>query len=229
MAKSTFLQLCQTMRRECGITSTGPAAVTSQTGVLEKVVNWVADADVEIQSRWFDWDFLHVSTWNHNTIANVPTVAAPADLGVWDQESFYLDYSTANHKQLSVIDYKTWRRDLRQGVKTNQKPDAVIILPDQSLRLESPPDAVYALTADYWKRPVRMTANSATSPVPEEYERIIVARAKIAYAESQGAPEVLMSAQIEYDDLLDKLESKYLPNQGSRRQADPGMMVVRPE
>jgi hypothetical protein len=38
-----------------------------------------------------------------------------------------------------------------------------------------------------------------------------------------------MSAQIEFDDLLDKLESKYLPEQKARRQSDPGMMVVRPE
>lgn len=229
MAKSTFLQLCQTTRRECGITSTGPAAVTSQTGVLEKVVNWVADADVEIQSRWFDWDFLHVSTWSHNTIAGVSTVAAPDDLGVWDSESFYLDYTTANSKQMTVMDYKVWRRDFRQGVKTNQRPDIAVIMPDRSLTLESPPDDVYSLTADYWKRPSRMTANGSTSPVPEEYERIIIARAKIAYAESQGAPEVLMSAQIEFDDLLDKLEAKYLPNQRGRRLADPGMMVVRPE
>ncbi len=229
MAKSTFLQLCQTTRRECGITSTGPAAVISQTGVLEKVVNWVADADVEIQSRWFDWDFLHVSTWDHETIVGEPTIAAPTDIGVWDRESFYLDYSTANHKHLPVIDYKVWRRDLRQGVQTNQKPGHIIVLQDRSLRFECPPDDVYTLTGDYWKRPAKMTANTSTSPIPEEYERIIVARAKIAYAESQGAPEVLMSAQIEFDDLLDKLESKYLPNQRGRRQSDPGLMVVRPE
>lgn len=229
MAKSTFLQLCQTVRRECGITGTGPAAVTSQAGILEKVVNWVADADKETQSRWFDWDFLHVTTWSHPTIANVATVAAPADLGVWDRESFFLDYTTADHKNLPVIDYKVWRKLLRQGVKTSQKPDNVIILPDNSLILEAPPDDVYSLTADYWKRPAKMAANTDTSPIPEEYERIIVARAKIFYAETQGAPEVLGSAQIEFDDLLDKLEAKYLPNQRARRQADPGMMVVRPE
>lgn len=230
MAKSTFLQLCQATRRECGISGTGPAAVTSQTGVLEKVVGWVADADAEVQSRWFDWDFLHVSTWNHATIAGTATVAAPATIGVWDEDSFYLDYSTADHKKLTVLPYKVWRRDYRQGAQTNQQPDSVVILPDLSLRLQSPPDDVYSLTGDYWKRPVKMTANSDTSPVPEEYERIIIARAKIAYAESQGAPEVLASAQIEFDDLLDKLEAKYLPGgQRSRRMSEAEMIVVRPE
>lgn len=231
MSKSTFLQFCQTTRRECGISGAGstPAAVTGQVGILDKVVNWVIAADQETQSRWFDWDFLHVSTWAHSTIADTPTVAAPSDLGVWDKDSFYLDYTTNDSKFLPVIDYKVWRRDLRQGVKTSQKPDNVIILPDNSLRLEAPPDDVYSLTGDYWKRPYKMAANGDYSPIPEEYERIIVARAKIFYAEDQGAPEVLGSAQIEFDDLLDKLESKYLPSQKSRRQSDPGMMVVRPE
>jgi hypothetical protein len=203
--------------------------VLNQVGILEKVVNWVADADKETQGLWFDWDFLHVDDWSDNTIANTPTVAAPADIGAWDEESFYLDYTTADHKHLTVLDYKQWRRDLRQGVKTSQKPDSVVILPDLSLRLESPPDAIYSLTADYWKRPARMAANSDTSPIPEEYERIIVARAKIAYAEIQGVGEILASATIEYDLLLDKLEAKCLPNQKGRRRADPQMMVVCPE
>lgn len=229
MAKSTFLQLCVTTRRECGVTSSGPASVTSQTGILEKVVNWVADADREIQGLWFDWDFLHVGTWSSNTIANTASVAAPADLGVWDEESFYLDYSTNDYKQLTVLDYKRWRKEQRQGVKTSQQPDSVIIMPDLSLTLESPPDDVYSLTADYWKRPARMTANSDTSPIPEEFEKIIVARAKIAYAESQGVGEILASATIEHDILLDKLESKYLPSQKGRRRAEAPMMVVRPQ
>lgn len=229
MAKSTFLQLCQTVRRECRIAGSGPTAVTGQTGVLDRVVNWVADADQELQGRWFDWDFLHVTTWSHSTVANTATVAAPADLGVWDRESFFLDYTTANHKNLPVIDYKKWRTLLRQGVKTSQKPDNVIILPDNSLILEAPPDDVYSLTADYWKRPVKMTGPTDTSPIPEEYERIIVARAKIAYGEGESVGEILASGQVEYDDLLDKLESKYLPDQKARRQSDPGMMVVRPE
>lgn len=144
-------------------------------------------------------------------------------------DSFYLDYTTATHKHLTVLDYKIWRRDYRQGVKTNQQPDSVVILPDLSLKLEGPPDDVYSLTADYWKRPVKMTANSDTSPIPEEYERIIIARTKIFYGESEAAGEVLASGQVEYDDLLDKLEAKYLPNQRGRRMADGGMIVVCPE
>lgn len=226
MAKSTFLQLCVTTRRECGITSAGPSAVTSQTGIFEKLVNWVADADQEIQGMWFDWDFLHVSTWTDVTIANTAAVSAPSNIGTWDEESFFLNYTAATNKHLPVLDYKTWRRDYRQGVRTSKKPDNVVILPDLSLKMEPPPDAIYTVSADYWRKPYKLTAASDTSPIPEEYERIIVARAKIFYAESQGAPEVLTAASIEFDTLLDKLESKYLPNQKGRRRADPPFMTV---
>ena len=229
MAKSTFLQLCQIARRECGITGGGPPSVLNQAGILAKVVAWVADADQELQGRWHDWDFMHHTGWSENTIINTAAMAAPADLGTWDVDSFYLNYSATTHKQLLIMDYKRWRSDYRQGVKTSKRPNSIVIKPDRSLIMEPPPDAIYSLSADYWKRPVKMTANTDVSPIPEEYERIIIARAKIFYAESQGVGEILASAQIEYDDLLDKMEAKYLPNQSGRRMGDPGLMVVRPE
>lgn len=228
MAKSTYLELCQTVIRECGITGT-LSAVTGNTGMLNKVVHWVADADLETQSRWFDWDFLHVSTWSANTVIGTAAVAAPATLGVWDVDSFYLNYSLATNSSLTVLDYKDWRKNYRQGVKTNDEPSNVVIKPDQSLILEPPPDAIYSLTADYWKRPAKPTLTSDTSPIPEEYERIIVARAMMFYAIDTGSNEIMVSAQIEYDDLLDKLEAKYLPNQVGRRMSDAGQMTVRVE
>lgn len=229
MAKSTFLELCKKVRMECGVAGNGPAAVTGQSGILEKIVSWTRDSDVETQGLWFDWDFLHVSSWSQATVIGEKDIAAPDDIGTWDEESFYLDYSAATHSQLSTLDYRAWRSQSRQGVKTNDRPDTVVIKPDLSLILEPPPDAVYSLTGDYWRRPQKMTANTDTSLIPEEYERIIVARAKIFYAEDQGATDILMSAQAEYTSLLDMLEAKYLPNQNGRRRADPGQMVVVPE
>lgn len=230
MAKSTYLQLCQVAAKECGLSNAvNLSAVTGKTGVMDLVIKWVAQADLETQSRWFDWDFLHVDSWSTATVIGTAAVAAPSDIGVWDQEAFYLNYTLATHKHLSVMPYKTWRRDYRQGVKTNAKPSHVVIHPNLSLTLESPPDAVYTLTGEYWSRPAKMTVDASESPVPEEYERIIVARAKMYYAEYEAAPEIMGSASVEYDDLLDKLEAKYLTNQIGRRMSDPGMMVVRPE
>ena len=229
MAKSTFLELCKAARRACDISGSGPVSVLGQVGELENLVEWVALADQETQSRWFDWDFLHVSTWSTNTIIGVATVIAPADIGTWDEESFYLNYTTASNQSLSVLDYRAWRKAFRQGVKVNSKPSSVVIKSDLSLVLESPPDAIYSLSADYWRRPVKMAANTDTSLIPEEYERIIISRAKMMYAEFSGSGVLLSSAQIEFDDLLDKLEAKYLSGHKARRMMSADQMVVRVE
>lgn len=228
MAKSTFLELVQKSALECGEANT-PSTVVGQTNDYLQHVRFIQDADVEIQGLWFDWDFLHVDSWTANTVAGTAAVSAPADIGVWDTDSFYLDYSTATYKKLAPLDYREWRKNYRNGVKTNQKPSRIVVMPDQSLTLEAPPDDVYALTADYWKKPAKMTADDSTSPIPEEYERIIIAKAKIAYGERYAASEVLQAGQIEYDFLLDKLESKYLSNQIGRRMGGGATITVIPE
>lgn len=229
MSKSTFLQLCSTAAQECGLTDTAMSSVTEVDGMLGMLVGWVASADVETQSRWTNWDFLHESSWNSPTVIGDANISAPPDIGTWDKESFVLDYSTAAYRALGTIEYEVWRATLRNGVKTNQKPTHVVILPNRNLKLEAPPDAIYTLTADYWKRATKMTVNDSYSPIPEEYERVIIARAKIFYAEHDAAGEILAGASTEYDDLLDKLEAKYLPSDMNRRSSENALLVVRPE
>ena len=57
----TFLELCQTVRQEVGVSGTGPSTVLSQEGQLKVIVDFVAASDFEIQVLWEDWDFL----WAH--------------------------------------------------------------------------------------------------------------------------------------------------------------------
>ena len=73
------------------------------------------------------------------------------------------------------------------------------------------------LTADYWRTPTRMSANTDESAIPSQYHRIIVARAKTMWAERDESPEILIASSAEYQDLLEKLESQSLPGQRERR------------
>ena len=93
------------------------------------------------------------------------------------------------------------------------------IQPDQNIILEPPPDAVHTITADYWKTPAALTANTDIPDIPAQYHRAVVARAKTMWAEREEAPEILLSASAEYQDLLDKLESHSLSGQEGRRMA----------
>ena len=172
----TFLELCQTVRQEVGVSGTGPTTVLNQEGQLKVIIDFVADADFQIQILWDDWDFLwaqYSSTLSTGTAA--PATSKPTDLGTWDMRSFYLDYTTNNSAFLTPLPYTNWRTDYRQGVATNSLPTYVVVQPDKNIFVDAPPDKAYTITADYWKVPTRMAANTTVSPIPEQFHRVIIA------------------------------------------------------
>lgn len=230
-----YLQLCQQLRREVGTAGSGsiPSAVTSQTGMNEKLVNWIADACYQIESLHWDWNFL----WSQFSVATVagnaePTV--PVDLGVWDEDSFYLNYTLATNKKLSKLDYRQWRATYRQGVQTNRKPSFVVVKPDNQIRLHPAPDDAYTLTADYWARPTRLSANTDEPAIPEQFQRCIVVLAKIYFAEEEEIPSLMQAASMELygvpgrPGLLAHLESHELPDQKGRMMGAAPSITVRP-
>jgi hypothetical protein len=224
----TFLELCQITRQECGIQGQGPVTVVGQSGILKKVIDWVAKADVFIQSKYGDWDFLW-SEFRENTTTNSRDIAKPANLGLWDRESFAVDYGTDDGKPLSLVDYKTDRRDT--GLRQSNPPSDLVILPDGNLRLCCPADGVYEIYANYWKNPVVMAANTDTPLYPARFHWAAVERAKMSFFADQEAFELYKEAKLRFDDWMEKLEGNQLPGQQSRTQAQPDLdlMTVRVE
>ncbi len=205
----TFLQLCQKMTRDLGLTNS-ISTVVDQTGMNLKIVDWVADADEYIQSLWFDWNFLW-STHSENTIAGEKEITAPSDFGTWDRTGVYLDYGTDDYIHLKELDYHHWRDNYGAYAQSNDEPCNFTIAPNNNIYLESRPDKVYAFTAPYWKTPTRMTVNASTTPIPTRLERIVIARAKIYYAEHEEFDNVFELATKEYHELLDILEATERP------------------
>lgn len=218
-----YLTLVQQLQREVGIQGAPTSTVVGQSDIKNKLVHWIADADIHIQSMHWDWRFLW-SQYSQVTASGNSTPPIPGDLNVWDRDSFYLDHSSITHKKLITMEYQRWTETLRQGVKTNNKPQIVVIKPDNSLILNPPPDAVYNLTADYWKTPVKLINNTDISPIPAAFHRIILIQAKLWYAEEQEIPIVYQSANNELHGnranqelgLLSRLESLQLPGQEGR-------------
>ena len=222
-----FLQIAQLVRQECGIGGSGtPASVVDQTGEMKRVIDWVIQADLYVQALNQDWKFL----WKEFSIPTVIGQAAyskPSDFDEWDKMSFWLDYTTDDNTPLNYVDYLEWRQRLRAGVKENEPPTRIVIKPDDSLVLDSPPDKIYTLTADYYRKPIALAANDDEPPYPSRYHRIIVARAKRMYAVYEDAPEILTDAEDEYKNLLMRLESSQIMGQENRfGESNNAPMVV---
>ena len=149
----TYLEFCQKMVRDLGLQNS-ITTVAGQTGMNQKIVDWVADADAEIQTIWSDWNFLW-SQYEDTCIVGQLEYTKPFDLGTWDIDSFYLDHDTDDYVHLSMLDYRTWRQVYRQGTQTNDEPNLFVVTPANNIYLEPRPNAEYTLTADYWRSPPR--------------------------------------------------------------------------
>ena len=235
---STYLVLCQDMARDVGIPGTGPSSVTSTSLSEEEnaVVRYVAQANLDIQSRWFDWDFL----WSEATITVTTATSTlvsgdtgfPTDLGNWKLDSFVYDKTSEDYIILEYMRWNEYRDMYKYGTIDEDLPEVYSLKPDNSIDLYPTPSATSSISNEYWATPTALAADDDISAIPPRFHKIIIARAKMYYAENEDAPEIMAGALAEFEDLLDKLESDQLPRQKNRRFSaaqDLENFVVRTE
>jgi hypothetical protein len=211
-----FLAIVQRLRQECAIAGTGPSAVTSQTGELKRLVDWVATSWLEIQNLHDDWDWMR-GTFSFTTTPNDDAYSA-SDVGIstrfgyWDRNMVRV-YATSvsDETELIYLPYEDWRVRYRVGTNTPSRPVNWSIHPDRSLLLGYKPDAAYTVSGEYGKTVQELTADADIPECPTQYHMVIVYRAMMKYARYSAAPEIYEDAKIEYLSYLRKMESRHLP------------------
>ena len=234
---STYLELCHDMARDVGIPGDGPSSVTSTSLSEEEnaVVRYIKTADQDIQSRWFDWDYL----WSEATItassgtSNLTSSNSgfPSSLGNWRLDSFVWNKSSDDYQILEYVPWNEYREDYKYGTIDSDIPEVFTVKPDNTIDLYPTPNASVAVSAEYWSTPTLLSSDSQVSEIPARFHRIIIARAKMFYAENEDAPEIMVSSLSEFEDQLDKLEADQHPRQKNRRFSsaqDSFNFVVRP-
>jgi hypothetical protein len=221
------------MSRDIGIPGTGPSSVTASDLSEEElaVVRYIKNADLDIQRRWFNWDYL----WSEATITpsvGVSTLTSPADLGNWKLDSIVFSKATDDYQQLDFMDWEQYRLEYKLGVIDSGTPEVFSIKPDNVIDVWPTPDSTTTISTEYYRVPTELAADSDISSIPPRFHNMIIARAKIYYGENEDAPEILSGALASFEDLLDKLESDQLPGQKNRRFSkvqDLFNYTVRPE
>ena len=213
---STFLQLVQRLHREVGAAGVAPTAVTSQTGEAQRLVDWISNADLQVQNLWHDWKFLRTEFSSSNTTtAGVRTLAAPSDLARWDPETFFIQESGQDAEPAAeVVEYQEVRGEkFDTSVASRDIPYRIIIMPDNTLRFDPVPDAVYTITADYFAKPTVLAADADVSLIPDRFhESVILGQAMIYYANHESAPEIIEQGMKIYEQSLPRLESVQSPS-----------------
>ena len=213
---STYLELCQDMARDVGIPGTGPSSVSSTIEEEADVSRYIKDADQDIQSMWFNWDFLWTE-YSTTTVASTSTITSPTLLAQWNIDSVVYNPTAENWQPLQFIPWLEYRDDYKYGTVVTGTPEYFTVKPNNVIDMYPTPDAATTLTAEYWATPTVLSANTDETVIPVRFQRIIICRAKIYYAEQNDASEVLSGAITEFTDLLGKLEADQLPSQRNRR------------
>lgn len=219
----TFLELVQAVHRETGAGGTAPTSFANLTGEAERLKNYVRTADMFIQNRWVDWNYL----WGESTVSLLsgtyqysPVGSGGAAINSYDRETFFI-----GENKLAVVSWFDVRGEVRED--SSMEPFQVVIMPDNSLRVDGTPDDSYTLNFAYYAKPVAMTLVDDESAIPAQYHDAIVGKAIMYYAEFENAPEQMQKGQTMFADFYMALESHELPgDRYQHRQAEGGDMVI---
>lgn len=214
---ATFLDLCKDLRRESGLSGTGPASVVGQSGMDGKVVEWINDSWYELQSSRNDWRWM----WRNNGLVTTTIGQRTYDLPLLGfdfehliKESLSIQV-TGNANTIIELTLLSWAefRDLTAfRPVTSGQPSYCAIAPDDSLYLETSPDQQYDIAFEWYEKASYMANNGDAPAMPLPYHRILVEMGLMKYAVHDGAIEVHQVAEKEYRKWLRRLERSQLPD-----------------
>lgn len=214
-----FLQLAQRLRQEAGVSGSGPASVTGQTGEMKRIVDWITAAYEDIQNLHPNWEFLRTD-FTFPTIAStqtyLPSAVSIDDHASWKMDSMraYLTSTGVNDEQgLEICSWNAFRDVYLLGSQRSVtgRPIKVALKPNKALAFWPTPDNVYTVVGEYFKEPQTMSDNSDEPNFPSRFHMILVWTGLKYYATYESAPELYAKGEKEYTRLLSGLELDQLP------------------
>lgn len=214
-----FLAMVRRLQLECGVSGNPLAGVSTASGELVKLVNWVSDAWLDIQSLEDEWQFMRAQ-FSFQTAAQkfkyTPAEAGISSFANWKRDSMriYLTSSgVGGETHLPWIDYDTWRDSYQFGTRrtTYNRPIVHSIDPVKNLVLGGTPDGVYTVNGEYFTQPVTLVADADIPAIDTQYHMAIVYWAMEHYGFNEVAEEKLSEAKRFGGPLLARLRTRYLP------------------
>jgi len=248
VASRSFLTLCNDLWREVGAAGTGITTTVGQTGEALRLVNWIHDAELDIQNLWVDWKWLRKTLTCYTpsgsntgiyTTSGGSISAQPADLAEWDYRTFMIQPSGSTYFVPLVV--KEWQEVRHEVFDTTDQaqPYRVIVMPDNTLRWDLTPDQPYTIQVEYRSQPYDLKADSDVSNIPPRFaNRLIVEFARLKYGWFENAQEQIGLASLmvmggsndagvlTIQSLLSQLENDQLPNRKNARLQQGNNIVI---
>lgn len=208
-----FLQLCQALRREAGVQGTGPAAVTAQSGMYEKIVGWIGEAYSEVL-KLHPWRFL----WARGTATLTDGVSEYAALpGITDLGRIYRrgvrDMTSSGTPLLQFVDW-AW---LDRQPAASGTPRYFSRRPDDVLVFYPTPDAAITLRVDYQRDGHTLVDATDTPLIPDaSLHKVIVYKGLMLYGLHDENQSAYATGDRQFWIKVGEMAEKYLPSLDTR-------------
>jgi len=203
---STYVQLAQDMRRQAGLSGSGPADVTTATGMELRLANAIRDAYTRIQTSPKSWKWM----WREyipESLGTAPlqTIQDTTDYLLEDCEQIWTNTfrcyltttGTTDMQSIRYLDFERFQERFSLVTATSDRPIMVTRLPTGALRFYPPPNAAYSILFECQKEPQILAANDDVPEMPSQYHPLITFEALKAWGKSEDAPEIVKLAEEE--------------------------------
>lgn len=234
---TTFLESVQDFVAEVGVAGgTGPTSIATgeTTTGINRVIQFTREAHDYLCRLWPDWDFLWAEEIGTVTAGAVAagdmTLPNPSGIEVEDFAVAYGGMQVQEDGRWHNVRYQPWR-EFKVAHRTgatrpaSSKPAFWSFTPNRTIQLSNPVGSEFNYRYEYYGIPARLANDDDEIVIP--MPRLVLVRAKIIFAERENAPEIMQGATAEYDDLMTRLESRYLPGHSGGRSNEPMDQVVR--
>lgn len=223
---STRLELCQTLRREAGISGTGPSTTLNQTGELGRIVNWIDLEWRKLQTRHTNWRWMRKSftlatvasddTYDYGDCVDVDTAVAITRFARWcipeqDVKCYLASAGVGTEGYLTPWPWDMFKGAFKIGTQNDGTPSAISVDPSNNLVLGAKPNDIYTVSGDYMRGLQVLDADADEPEMPERYHDLIWLGGLRRYAAWEEAPGVWQEAKSQHSELMRALEQDQLP------------------
>ena len=195
---STFLELAQECRALSGIGGTGPVSVTTATGIEARIVNYVKNAWIDIQTHPKSWKW----QWRrYEASAGVPlqtilntreyTLTGVQSIRVRSLRSYLTATGTSDRQRMGWVPWQKFEDRFGTTDETADRPIQVTREPTGDLKLYPKPDAAYSIEFEYFKTAQILTDNGDVPEMPSDYHQLIIYEALKRFGKAEDAPEII--------------------------------------
>lgn len=215
-----------------GVAVTPPGSYGSSTEHIRRLVDWIAQAWLEIQNDQPEWLFMQgnvsipltlgQSEYDVSALANTEIGSTafdeiiPYTAGVESRYIWAVDTNQSPNQKFKCyyIPHELFMGELDRFTAPVGNPSAYTVKPDGTLVLrESPPAANWTLNFQYRKLPQTLAVDADTpTGLPDKFHMLIVYWAMVEHAEFDEGDKQARRGWRNYRRMLNKLRLEQLPD-----------------